>query len=345
MYSKLIFILGGFAAPDSNLPRRLARRMGFLPMSSIRFLKTFIAIAQHGSFAAAAEHVSVTQAAVGMQMRSLEQQLNIPLFDRQGRTAALSRNALALLPRIEQIVALYDGLSDAWEEDEMLVGSVTLGSVVSAMASLATQITALKTAHPRLDLRLVTGKSLELRARLNAREINAAVIVRLQESLPKPFDWRTLYEEPLVLVAHRETLTARAGSAAGLLRDRPFLSFDRSQRTGMLIELAVHRQGIAVNELVELDSLETIIELVRQDIGVAIVPLLRNATWQNDPLLRIIPLPVPSTPREVGILARTDVMRPYLMQALRERLIMPVARSTAVRAVDAFDTQPTPCPP
>jgi DNA-binding transcriptional LysR family regulator len=286
-------------------------------MSSIRFLRTLIAVSRHGSFAAAAEHVSLTQAAVGMQMRSLEEELDVALFDRQGRSASISRKALALLPRIEQIVALYDGLSNIREEDAELAGSVKLGSVVSAMGALARHILELKTQHPRLDLRLLTGKSLELHGRLNSREIDAAVIVRPHGSMPKSFDWRPLYEEPLVLVAHRDTLKSGTANAVDLLRDRPFLSFDRTQRTGTLTDVAVHRQGITINELVELNSLETIIELVRQDIGVTIVPLLRNASWKHDALLRVIPLPVKCEPREIGILARTDAIRPELLRALR----------------------------
>jgi DNA-binding transcriptional LysR family regulator len=289
-------------------------------MSSIRFLKTFIAIARYGSFAAASEHVSITHAAVGMQMRSLEQQLKVSLFDRQGRGITLNRNARALLPRIEQIVALYDGLTDFQEDNDTLVGSVTLGSVVSVMGVLAMQLAELKSQHPRLDLRLLTGKSLELLARLNAREINAAVIVRLQNGISKSFEWRTLYKEPLVLVANHDMVRRHGDTVAILLRDCPFLSFDRTQRTGMLVEHAVHRQGIAVNELVELNSLETIIELVRQGVGMTIVPLVRNASWQHDPLLRIIPLPVPSPPREVGILARTDLIRADLIDALHASL-------------------------
>jgi len=70
-------------------------------MSNIRFLRTFIAVARYGSFAAAAEKVALTQAAVSMQMQSLEDDLKRPLFDRVGRrrmiAATYTLSALALL--------------------------------------------------------------------------------------------------------------------------------------------------------------------------------------------------------------------------------------------------------
>lgn len=75
-------------------------------MSSIRFLRTFIAVARYGSFAAAAERVALTQAAVSMQMQALEAELKHPLFDRSGRMASLNSTGRAILPRAEQLVAL-----------------------------------------------------------------------------------------------------------------------------------------------------------------------------------------------------------------------------------------------
>lgn len=286
-------------------------------MSSIRFLRTFIAIAEHGSFAAAAEHVAITQAAVGMQMRVLETEIRQTLFDRSGRHAQLNGHGLALLPQIRKIVALYDGLSETAGSGESLVGSVTLGAVVSVMGAMAAVVARLKQRHPRLDIRLLSGKSFELGARLDAREIDAAVLVRMQGRTPKSLHWVPLYDEPMVLLAHHSTGNA---DACTLLAERPFLSFDRTQRTGVLTDHALRRQGVDVDEFLQINSLETIAELVRQNVGVSIVPLLRNSSWKHDPLLRVMPLPKPVPPRPVGMLARADTIRPEIMQLLLDNL-------------------------
>jgi DNA-binding transcriptional LysR family regulator len=57
-------------------------------LSTIRFLRTFVAVARHGSFAVAAEQMALTQSAVSMQMRALETEFRHELFDRCGRPAA-----------------------------------------------------------------------------------------------------------------------------------------------------------------------------------------------------------------------------------------------------------------
>jgi DNA-binding transcriptional LysR family regulator len=65
---------------------------------SIRRLRTLVAVAEEGTFAAAAEAVFVSQAAVSMQMKSLEQEIGAPLFDRKSRPPALNPLGLALVP-------------------------------------------------------------------------------------------------------------------------------------------------------------------------------------------------------------------------------------------------------
>lgn len=77
-------------------------------MSTIRFLRTFVAVADHGSFAAASEQVALTQAAVSLQMRALEMELRRELFDRGGRVVALNAGGRELLPQARRMLALYD---------------------------------------------------------------------------------------------------------------------------------------------------------------------------------------------------------------------------------------------
>ena len=71
-------------------------------MSNIRFFKTFIAVAEYGSFAAAADRVALTNAAVGQQMRALEEEMRRPLFDRSQRQVKLSRDGVLLLPKAKR---------------------------------------------------------------------------------------------------------------------------------------------------------------------------------------------------------------------------------------------------
>src|SRR6266545_3712767 len=101
-------------------------------MSSIRILKTFLSVADQGSFAAAAQRVALTQAAVGQQMRALEADLRRPLFEREGKTVVLSEAGREALPTARKLVALYEQLMARAPASEIVAGTVHLGSVVSA---------------------------------------------------------------------------------------------------------------------------------------------------------------------------------------------------------------------
>lgn len=79
---------------------------------SIRYLKTLLAIAEKGSFAAAARTVNLTQSAVSMQMKALEDDLGLSLFDRSRRPPVLTEAGKALVPRARQIVVSYENLGN-----------------------------------------------------------------------------------------------------------------------------------------------------------------------------------------------------------------------------------------
>eukprot|EP01034_Spumella_vulgaris_P031533 gene31533-38947_t len=103
-------------------------------MSSIRLLRTFVAVAAEGSFAAAAPRVALTQAAVGQQMRLLESEMRRALFARQGKAVVLSDAGRELLPQVRRLVALYDQMLATAPATEPMAGTLNLGAVVSAVA-------------------------------------------------------------------------------------------------------------------------------------------------------------------------------------------------------------------
>ena len=272
-------------------------------LSTIRFLRTFTAVARHGSFAIAAEQMALTQSAVSMQMRALEAEFKHELFDRSGRKVMLNAMGKSLLPHAQQLLAVYEAMrmtAGGVDED---VGPVSIGAVESVVGALAEAVAHLKMTRPNLDVRITAAKSGDLAARVDSGEIDAAVIIDTPGRRPASVRWTPVYSEPLVLLANRKLAEA---PVAELLRAERFLRFDRTQRTGMIIERALRKQRVKVNEFLELNSLEGIAELVRQGIGVAVVPLLRRSSWTRDDALRIVPLPEADVRRNVGMLERAQ---------------------------------------
>jgi DNA-binding transcriptional LysR family regulator len=285
-------------------------------MGTLRHLRTFVTVAREGTLAAAAERVALTQAAVSLHLRALEAELKRELFDRSGRRLALNAAGRELLPVAQRMLSLHDELRSAHAAGGPLSGRYRVGSIVSAVAPLSRALVALKQQHPLLDAHLVAAKSVELVAQLEAGELDAAIVVR-GEARPAPsFAWTPLYSEPLVVVAHPGV---KGHDALRTLREQPFLRFDPSQRSGALIDRALRRHRVRVQEFLELNSTEGLVELVRQGVGVSLLPRLQRATWERDPALRLMALPGEPLLRHVGLLQRRDRRAP-LARAIAEHL-------------------------
>ncbi|AZY49022.1 LysR family transcriptional regulator [Bordetella avium] len=284
-------------------------------MSTLRFMRTFLAVAHHGTFAEAAEQVALTQAAVSFQMRSLETELGRELFDRSGRLAILNAAGRELLPEIKHLLDSYDKLRAPRNASDALAGAVSIGAIVSCMATLSKVVTRMKRAHPGLDVRLFSGKASELASKVEAGELDAALIVEAGRKMAST-RWTPLYEEPLVVLAHQDA--AGGNEARQVLDANPFLRFDRTQRTGRQIDRVLRRLGVTVTEFLELNAIETLVELVRQETGVTLLPLLNGSNWLDSPELRVLPLPQDIGPsaRAIGMLERREHARQDITAAI-----------------------------
>lgn len=281
-------------------------------MSSIRLLRTFAAVAAEGSFAGAAARVALTQAAVGQQMRTLEADLRRPLFERQGKAVVLNEAGRALVPQVRRLLALYDQMLAPVPEADAMAGTVHLGSVVSAVRPLIQATLALKAKHPGLDLHVSAAKSIELVQRVEAGELDAAIVVREPRAGSGELAWTPLYAEPMVLLAPRKIEEA---SPRALLQQQPFIRFDPTQHTGQLVERTLKRLKAQPQEFLELNALESIVDLVRSGLGVALVPLLRGARWAGDAKLRVIEL-AQAEERRIALVQRRDAATAEVVGAL-----------------------------
>lgn len=296
---------------------------------SIRHLRTLIAVSEHGSFAAAAEAVALTQSAVSQQMKALEEELGLELFDRRKRPPQLNPTGKALIPRVRQLLYLYDGLGDRAAGPAGLEGLLEVGSVPPLLTNIVPRaLAALRASQPSLQVRLTSGPSAELLARLDRRDLDA-VLLSEPKPVPGGMTWRPVLEEPLMVIAPADT---ESRDYRELLTSLPFIRFNRSAWVGITIQTALQDLGIEVNEAMELDSLEAIREMVRHGLGVSVVPLSQSAPGDGD-RLRSVPFGSPPRTRTLGMLERQQHVRTGLTAALyRELLAAAVLGDTAPTA-------------
>ncbi|HEU5017873.1 MAG TPA: LysR family transcriptional regulator [Pseudolabrys sp.] len=280
---------------------------------SVRLLKSFCVVAREGSFSAAADKLGLTQSAISLQMKALEQELRTELFDRTQRRPTLNAKGRALLDRASEIVHLYEGLGEAVSEVEDLVGVVSIGAISTiATGVLPDALAHLAAAHPKLKLRVVHALSAELMAMVDKGEIDAALVSSPPGELPLDLTWHGFAGEPLVVIAPD---TCAEMSDEDLLRGFPVIRFNKNAWAGRLIEDELRRRKIETQDLMELDSIESIALMVGRGLGVAVVPYRTVAEPFPVPLT-IVPFGSPPVKRSVGVITRTVRTMPRALDEL-----------------------------
>jgi DNA-binding transcriptional LysR family regulator len=102
-----------------------------------------------------------------------------------------------------------------------------------------------------------------------------------------------------------------------ILRNAPFMRFDRGTWTGHLVQNVLDQCTVEVNEAMELNSVEAIVALVRQGFGISIVPKLANVDFDNDPAIRVTSLDGVDVRRHVGLLERAKHSRTAFTDAIK----------------------------
>ena len=295
---------------------------------SLKALRTLLAIARHGTFARAADAVGLTQSAVSLQVKALEEEFGAQLFDRTRRQPTLTEAGRIVLARAEEVLALYDRIPDALSDERALAGRLRLGAVQTALSGpVPDALVLLRRAHPRLRVHVAAGMSAELARRVSAGELDAAITTEPVRPHPPDLVWDTLYEDRFWVLAPPEH---EGRDPRELLQDLPFIRFDAQAWAGRMIARELRRLGVDVNEEMALDSQEVIVRMVASGLGVAVVMLPDRMLPDLPPLARL-PFGEPQMRRHVALLERQGRPARRFAEALGE----------AVRAVSMRNSQVT----
>jgi DNA-binding transcriptional LysR family regulator len=289
-------------------------------MSSIRVLKNFIAISRHGSVAAAAREIGLTAAAAGQQLQHLEADIGIALFDRNKRSLVLNNHGRALIEPIQDIIARYESLGSGLKNE--LSGTIVLGALVSTlMGHFGKALDELKRNYPELEIKLIAGLSSDFLDQVLDGKLDAAIVTESPFALPQSAIWTELYKEPMVLILPQTGQKRNHPSDETILKNLPFIRFERKTWTGHLVDQTIKVNKLAINEGMEINSVEAIIELVRQGLGYSIIPQLANVDWKHDQRLRIHTLPGKTIYRKVGLLERKRHGRQSITAAIKAQFL------------------------
>lgn len=288
---------------------------------SIRRLRTLIAVDEHATFSAAADAVFITHAAVSQQMRTLEAEWQVALFDRSRRTPQLTPVGRALVARAREIVRSYDTIVPSVLGDEGFRGEILLGAVPMTLTGLTPlSVRILKRHYPDLHVRIFPGLTTQLVAQVDRGAVDAAILSR-QRPLPPDIDHADIALEPMQLLAPQDVTS---DDPLELLALYPFIRFSRDAVVGSLIDTWLQESGIKVSATMELEGLEAISSMVLAGLGVSIVPARCVRDFNPLPLKRLA-LPEGAPARRLTLAYRRDNPRIPVIDEIHKALLAAVA--------------------
>ena len=298
---------------------------------SVRALRTLVTILEVGSFQRAADQLHLTLSAVSMQMRQLEAEFGVALFDRAFRPPRLTGTGMTLAETAREIVGRYDDLTAialvGQGRDAPLIGKVALGVTSTISVRLLPRIlTRLGVEQPHARITVDTGLSDLLVMKVAAGQLDAAIVTNTPDTTRR-VTVDTLCEEPLVLVASKAVLTPEELSkedkrlvAVSLMRRQPYIRFQPNTGIGSLVEQYFDRTSMSPQVGLTLDGVEAIVECVALGLGITILPEPDVRRYGGD-RVAYFQLPGPPLTRQIALITRNrptaQAVRSSLLSVLR----------------------------
>ncbi|HQU93212.1 MAG TPA: LysR family transcriptional regulator [Pyrinomonadaceae bacterium] len=236
----------------------------------IRQLKAFLAIAEAKTFTAGARRVNVTQAAISMQIRQLEEEVGLQLFTRTPRRVILTEAGEYLLERARKILREHDSaLAEIAEVAGAEYGRLRIGTASGtfAMQQLPGIMQGLKAKFPNSELTVASGTSDRLVDRMMHGELDTAFV-----SLPVEnanITTESIFSDEIVAIAHPDhPLTKEKYISAATLAHENLILGERGGNTRRMIDEFFAAANVKPNVTMELTRQEAINLMVEANLGV-----------------------------------------------------------------------------
>lgn len=284
-------------------------------------LKFIVAVAQERNFRRAAEKCFVTQPALSLGIKKLEEELSVMIFERSRTDVAPTEIGTKI---IEQAIVVLEQAAHLKEMAKLgvnqLDGLFKLGMIHSVGPYLLPEIIPiLRNTAPNMPLEVEENLTANLEIQLKNGVIDAAIVAL-------PFDipgvqYQALYDEKFTVVvpsnhhwANRKSIAAEELSEEKVLLLNSGHCFS-NQVTQACPELS--RKG----EVLQGNSLETIRNMVASNLGVSVLPASATVEKYHNPLIKVIPFAEPVPVRRIAIAWRKSFTRSQAIEAIRDAIL------------------------
>ena len=281
---------------------------------TLRQLRYFDALARHGHFGRAAEACAISQPALSMQIKEMEEALGGMLLERSARQVALTRFGEELVERVRDILRSVEELGDfARAAHDRFAGRLHIGMIPTVAPYLLPKIIGnLSRTYPELDIQVREALTPKLIQELAEGRLDTAILA-LPVSEPSLTEV-ALFSENFLLVRPREDERTPVPSSERL-REMRLLLLEEGHCFREQALSFCKKQLSAPREMLDANSLSTLVQMVSAGIGVTLIPEMAVAVETRSASVSVARFRNPQPSRTIGMVWRkTSPLAKQLLQ-------------------------------
>lgn len=280
---------------------------------TLRQLKVFTAVARNLSFTRAARELHLTQPAVSQQVKLLEQEVGLPLFEQIGRKVHLSPAGAELLRYAGQVLELLREAGESLAAIRGLRrGVLKVGAVSTAKYFTPSLLSAFRSDYPEMTIKFAVGNREEIIKQLAANETDLVIMGRPPrelDTIAEPFA-----QHPFVIIARPEhPLAGKRRIRLHQLAAENFIIREEGSGTRASMEHVFRERNVPLRASMEMSSNETIKQAVMAGMGISFLSA------------HTIGLELAAGKLAILDVAGLPIMRDWYVIHLREKRLSPIA--------------------
>ncbi|MCX2825059.1 LysR family transcriptional regulator [Bacillus pseudomycoides] len=272
----------------------------------LRQLEYFVAVSNELHFTKAAEKLNISQPSLSQQIRALEHEIGMPLFDRIGKKISLTEAGRILLSHskkvFHEVEQAYAAIQDL---NGLQQGKLTIGALLTTVNYLLPPaILNFNELYPNIELSVLGLRTGEIREKLLQNELDIGITflpVQDKEIISIP-----LYQNELTLVVPtNHELTQHTTVTMGVLQKYPIILLPKNFFLTQLIRSHCQNFNFTPKPILEISTMESLIHMVSKGMGITVLPKPYIDFLQSNSI-QAIKIKNPTATIEIGIIYRKD---------------------------------------
>ncbi|WP_034059598.1 hydrogen peroxide-inducible genes activator [Lacinutrix jangbogonensis] len=288
---------------------------------TITQLTYVLAVAEQQNFTKAAEKCFVTQPTLSMQIQKLEDQLDILIFDRSKKPIELTDVGRKIVSQARNIVNESNRIQDIVDQQKGFIGGeFRLGIIPTIMPTLLPMfLKSFIKKYPKVKLKIEELTTEEIISRINDGHLDAAIAATPLEN--DSIKERVLYFEPFMAYipqSHRLSSKKTISTDDLDIEDMLLLEDGHCFRDGVINLCRVFKDQNDENFQLESGSIETLIKLSNEGLGMTLLPYLHTLDINEKTRNNLKEFNAPSPAREVSIIYHKSELKMQIIEALQD---------------------------